>query len=531
MSRVLSTLLVGLVAVTGAARAQAPAGTWKLSLPQPGEPLTFLIQFEQKNGKLNGQLLGVNRKDLPKITVNDVSATPDSFRFALHIREATIGFDGRLPADAKNNQIRGSLKMPDGRVVLISLVPSKLKTIDSFELKKETLAQSDDSMDLANAAVDLLKLAPEQKAKIEEVRGWADKAYKSADAYGTRWQRSVAVRLAQALAPQKSFGALAVEYARKAERLLDESDDAGVQMNVLESIVQVMNRAGKGGDAKELQARLSKLEQKDFEEHLKKAAVKAEKFNGRKGKSNRAVLVELFTGAECPPCVAADVAFDALEQTYQPSDVVLMEYHLHVPGPDPLTNPDTMARAQVYGRKLEGTPTLFFNGKAGASGGGPLQAGRKKYAEFREVIEPLLEKPAEANINLTATRSGNTINAKVSLSEVAKTGESVRLRLFLVEDHVRYAGGNGQRYHHCVVRASLGGANGIAVTKKSLDHEAKINLDELRAKLNQYLDDYAKEEEFPKAERPMSLKNLRVVAFVENDDTSEVMQAAQVEVK
>ena len=48
--------------------------------------------------------------------------------------------------------------------------------------------------------------------------------------------------------------------------------------------------------------------------------------------------MELFTGAQCPPCVAADVAFDVLEKTYKPADLVLIQYHLHIPGPDPLTN-------------------------------------------------------------------------------------------------------------------------------------------------------------------------------------------------
>ena len=55
----------------------------------------------------------------------------------------------------------------------------------------------------------------------------------------------------------------------------------------------------------------------------------------------RVVVVELFTGAECPPCVSADVAFDALLETYKPNEVVLLEYHLHIPGPDPLTNADS----------------------------------------------------------------------------------------------------------------------------------------------------------------------------------------------
>ena len=37
--------------------------------------------------------------------------------------------------------------------------------------------------------------------------------------------------------------------------------------------------------------------------------LKVEPFAGSK-KDNRTVLVELFTGAQCPPCVAADIAFE-----------------------------------------------------------------------------------------------------------------------------------------------------------------------------------------------------------------------------
>ena len=530
MSRLVPLVLASVLALGGVARAQSPAGTWKLSLP--GGQLTFLIQLEQKSGKWSGQVLGASVPNFPKTSVADLSAGQDSLRFNLRFQGQELSFDGKLPPDPKTGKIAGSLVVRAGQTLLLHLEPSKLKTFDKFDFAKETVEQSTDAQAIADSAIELVKRAAEKKAKIEDVRGWADKAYKSSDAYGLRWQRSVATRLAQALAQQKDFGALAVEYARKAERLLDENDDASLQMDVLEVVVQVMNQAGKAGDAKEFQARLAKLEDKDFQDYLKKAPFKPEMYEGRKAKSDRVVLVELFTGAECPPCVAADVAFDALEKTYKPSDVVLLQYHIHVPGPDPLTNPDTTARAQGYGRKLEGTPTIFFNGKVGAAGGGPMQAGRKKYAEYREVIEPLLEKAAEAKIQLTATRKGSDVSVKASVSDAAKTGETVRLRIFLVEDHVRYLGGNGLRYHHCVVRAALDGVKGIAVTKKSLDHDAKINLDELRAKLNQYLDDFAKnEDEFPKPDRPMSLKNLRIVALVQNDDTSEVLQAAQVELK
>ncbi len=36
--------------------------------------------------------------------------------------------------------------------------------------------------------------------------------------------------------------------------------------------------------------------------------------------SNRVVLAELFTGADCGPCVAADLAFDGLMERYNVND-------------------------------------------------------------------------------------------------------------------------------------------------------------------------------------------------------------------
>jgi hypothetical protein len=230
--------------------------------------------------------------------------------------------------------------------------------------------------------------------------------------------------------------------------------------------------------------------------------------------------------------VAADVAFDALEKTYKPTDVVLLQYHEHIPGPDPLTNPDSENRLQYYSKFVEGTPTILFNGKPGAPGGGPLQGGRKKYAEYREIIDPLLEKEPDAKLQLTATRKDKEISVKANVSDLARTGEKIFLRFFLVEDHVRYTGGNGLRYHHCVVRAMPGGVKGFNMAKKTAEQAVTVNLDDVRLKINDYLDDLAKMgAPFSAADRPLALKNLRVVALVQDDANNEVLQAAQVEVK
>ena len=57
-----------------------------------------------------------------------------------------------------------------------------------------------------------------------------------------------------------------------------------------------------------------------------------------------------------------------------------------------------------------------------------------------------------------------------------------------------------------------------------------VDLDALRQKLIAYLDDYAKEYPFSDSDRPLELKNLHVVALVQNDDSGAVLQARQVEV-
>ena len=84
--------------------------------------------------------------------------------------------------------------------------------------------------------------------------------------------------------------------------------------------------------------------------------------------------MELFTGTQCGPCVAADVAFEALGRTYKPTELALIQYHMHIPGPDPMTNPADMARWKYYSKlfpsDIRGTPTVIFNGKPKPGGGG-----------------------------------------------------------------------------------------------------------------------------------------------------------------
>src|SRR5262249_44678338 len=142
--------------------------------------------------------------------------------------------------------------------------------------------------------------------------------------------------------------------------------------------------------------------------------------------ANRVAVMELFTGATCPPCVAADAAFDALKMSYQPKDLVLIQYHMHIPAPDTLTNPDTIARWNYYSGKfaaeMRGVPSALFNGKPFGKydndpthgGGGAMSNAENKFGQYRNVIDPLLEEKSALKISGTAKRAGDKINISVN---------------------------------------------------------------------------------------------------------------------
>ena len=83
-----------------------------------------------------------------------------------------------------------------------------------------------------------------------------------------------------------------------------------------------------------------------------------------------------------------------------------------------------------------------------------------------------------------------------------------------------------------VVRALPGGAKGTPLTKKSAEQSVTIDPDAVRTTLSKYLDDFAqKEQPFPRPDRPLALRNLKLIALVQNDATKEILNAAQVDLE
>jgi hypothetical protein len=398
-------------------------------------------------------------------------------------------------------------------------------------LYREVLEKHADEPAVVDAALAALANAEKSGTKSDEVAKWLKAVDAFAAVYGPRYQLEAVARCLDALASQKGYEAVALESADALAKALPESASPARQSRILKTVRVAQVKAGKADLAKQTEARLARVEEAMDKEYLALVPpFKPAKFQGRKEKSERVAVMELFTGAQCPPCVAADVAFDALLKSYAPTDVVFLQYHMHIPGPDPLTNEDGEARWKYYGN-LRGTPSTLFNGKTGAGGGGGMGQAEGKFKAYKGVLDPLLEAEAPLSITGKATRQGDTVGIAVDVAGAKGSADKkLRLRIALVEETVKYVGGNGLRFHHHVVRAMPGGAEGAAITEEKLAKKTEINLADLRKALAKYLDESAKEREFPTPDRPMDLRKLRVVAFVQDDATKEILQAVQLDV-
>lgn len=515
-----AAIFLGLIVSVGAVQAPAEQN-YKVFMPfliREANAPVWLVQLKLGADKASGEVIA-SANQMPKATFENVVVKDCTIAFDLKSKQGTFKFEGNLPKD-KKDKILGSVMIRDVVTPAI-LEPTTLASLSSFDINKETLARGDQpEYEVVKAALSLMAEAEIRKTKIEEVRSWADKAVKSSEIYGAKWKSHIGLEIAELLAPQKDYAPIALQYARQAERALNENDSVTTKLKVLEILADALESSGKFDDAKEIQAKMEKMDQ----------GIKPEPFPGRKSKSDRAILVELFTGTECPPCVAADMAFDALPKAFKSSEVVVLQYHLHIPGPDPLTNPETETRAKYYGRQIEGTPAIFFNGKTAAGGGGPRDAAMEKFKEYKAVVEPLLEKAAGATLLASAKKTGEDVTISAEVKDLSEVGNNIRLNMVLVEKEVRYQGGNKQKKHHHVVRSFPAGVEGIPMMEKNGKKEAKVNLEELRKKWSAYLDQIAKEEPFSGKGRPLNFTDLLAVVFIQNMATGEILQSTQVPV-
>ena len=200
------------------------------------------------------------------------------------------------------------------------------------------------------------------------------------------------------------------------------------------------------------------------------------------------VLLELFTGSACPPCVGGDVAVDDLLKAYPRTEFIALAFDQHIPDPDPLANPDSVARGDFY--NLAFTPTYLLDGQQLSVSGAERDGSEAIYTQLARLIDTNAALSTGVRIDLTAAKADAgmiTAHATVTLPEsgdvqtalafkaepepAAKPGAKpivpaaaaaplpapaephFVVNFALVEDDIRYSGENGVRFHRMVVRA------------------------------------------------------------------------------
>ena len=555
------------------------AGNWQLSYsPQAGfEQTLAIIKVEAKDGKTVASILSGLKGANFEITKFESDAKV--VKFSLNIGwsfEGSVGKDGKVVVGSigpDQTAIRAKLtrtdkteldaaagitrtdapapmaaaqkltsavaqlrakarveKDADAKKELVEKIDVAQKEADEKlpALLREVVAKHGDTPFALDAIGDLLRNANKYKLTADEVAKLLSQIEQLTIPYGPRFSRFQMLAAVETVVTQKGLAGSANAATERLAKTPGLSDD--FLSRALSARKVALETLGKLDEAKAVGGELAKLEEKIDAEYVKKVPpFKPEAFTGRKDKAaNQVVVMELFTGAQCPPCVAADVAFDALQKAYKPTDLVLIQYHLHIPGPDPLTNADTVARAEYYG--VNSTPTTLFNGKKAAAGGGGMANAEGKYKQYLGVIDPLLEKSADVKMAGKVTRKGEKLDIAVQVA--GAEGDDVKLRLLVVEETVKYVGGNQLRFHHQVVRAMPGGAEGVAIKDKAFKHTAAVDFGAVKKGLTQYLDEFAANgRAFPKPDRPMDMKAVRVIALVQNDKTKEILQAVQLDVE
>jgi hypothetical protein len=140
----------------------------------------------------------------------------------------------------------------------------------------------------------------------------------------------------------------------------------------------------------------------------------------------------------------------------------------------------------------------------------------------------MLQRKTSVRIHLKAEPKEGAVAVTAEAEGSFSAGDPVRLRLVLAEEQVPLRGANGIREHEMVVRAMPGGTGGVELKDGKLRYDGKVDLKAIKRQLDDYLRAFEEAQKTTFASKPLDLSRLHLVAFVQNDQTKEVYQAATI---
>ncbi|MDR3666176.1 MAG: hypothetical protein P4L35_04970 [Ignavibacteriaceae bacterium] len=281
------------------------------------------------------------------------------------------------------------------------------------------------------------------------------------------------------------------------------------------------------------------LKEEDLKKMIEKKQKEATTFKTGKYHSKsggKVLLAELFTGAECGPCQGADVAYDGLAEFFPRNSLAILEYHLNIPGPDPMTNPDTYNRYKYYGGNF-GTPTAILEGKEIITGGGPKYLAANRFNLYKYALSKYEKQKPEIIISGKAVKKGNDINVLLNLKGKTKNPRDV-IHIALVEKSINYTGSNSIDKHRFVVRNLLDSESGTQINSNKISKSFDLN--NIEEGLKSYLDDPTRQPSWRPSFGPPSWKartdklnrdNLAIVAWIQNPESREIINSVFVDIK
>lgn len=212
------------------------------------------------------------------------------------------------------------------------------------------------------------------------------------------------------------------------------------------------------------------------------------------------VLFEHFTQASCGPCAAQNPGFESTILVPNPGTVRHIAYHTSWPGVDPMYNfntTETNARTTYY--NVTGVPFVAMLGdqKTGAPG-----------AFKQEDVDDQFSMGSPVKVAVSEVDNGSTRTVTVVVTTVGTVPSgSYMLRAAVVEDPVDYSsppGNNGETHFPDVFRKMLPSTTGDPITLPAIGNSVTFT--------------------YTYNEDPVwNLNNIKVIAFVQNDATKEVI--------
>ncbi|MCX7757436.1 MAG: Omp28-related outer membrane protein [candidate division WOR-3 bacterium] len=217
----------------------------------------------------------------------------------------------------------------------------------------------------------------------------------------------------------------------------------------------------------------------------------------------RLVLAELFTWARCVYCPYAAQTLDSLANEYSDS-IIVIAYHRRI-SQDTLS-PEYVENRRRFYYETGSEPVVFFDGN------GPVRTENPSmnYTTYKGYIQNARNRPAPLKIILDPQVNNDSAVIKIRLIPTAIiNSNNLRVLSVLVEDRVHFfLSGATESTFNNVMRAMLPDENGIPYSPQ-IGETARYEI------------------KFP-LRTNWILSNLRLVVFVQDFTTKEVLQSTQV---